>query len=170
MLRLRRLFGSPRPIPSRHTKRSQGGSLQRPPKGSTPTTRGAPTSLLRSSGWWIRCPCPCVWRAHAQGRRPSWYGALADLGQGRWRPPPPRWRSTRPITAMSCRPSSPLPSTKRFRLWDTTTWETCTRKTTTSKWNEPLRSGRQPARVCLAWLARHGAVLAPLLRVPPPRW
>ena len=95
----------------------------------------------------MRCPCPCGCRAHAQGRPPSWCGALADCGRGQWRPPPPRWRCTQPSTAISHRWSSPLPSTRRCRLWDTTTWETCTRKTTESKGNEPLRSGRLPARV-----------------------
>ena len=43
-------------------------------------------------------------------------------------------------SAMSHRWLSPLPSTRRCRLWGTTTWVTWTRKTTESKGNEPLSS------------------------------
>ena len=78
-----------------------GDALPYSPQDNTPTIRGAPTSSVRCSGWWMRYPCPCGCRTRARGRPPYWCGALADQERGQWRPPPPRWRCTPRNTPMS---------------------------------------------------------------------
>ena len=147
MLGPKRTFESRRPIPSKPTKRSEGDALPCSPRVNTPTIHGVPTSSLRRSGWWMRCPCPCGCRARARGRPPSWCGAQTDRERGQWRPPPPRLRCTPRSMAMSQKWLSPRPSTRRCRPWGTTTRVTYTGQTARSRGNEPLTSGRLPAKV-----------------------
>ena len=67
----------------------EGGALPCSPQGNTPTIHGAPTSSLRCSGWWMRCPCPCGCRARARGQPHPGAGPWRTTSGGNGGPCPP---------------------------------------------------------------------------------
>ena len=172
VLGVSKTFESPSRIPSRPTKRSEGGALPGSPHDKAPTIRGALTSSVRCSGWWMRYPCPCGCWARDRGRTAYWCRALADQEWGQWRPPPPGWRCTPPHTATSCKWSSPPPFYKavkalgEHKLGDMYTADHRVKGQRTLKQRAPARRGIPGLR---GWLARHNTVVASLLRVPLPR-
>ena len=130
----------------------------------------SPTSSLRCSEWWMRCPCPCGCRAHARERPPSWCGALADRGRAVAAPAPKvEVYPTRcgDVTQVVIPPTiyETVQALAYHHLGDLYTEDHRIKGERALK--EPARKGIPGL---WAWLACHSAVLAPLLRVSPPRW
>ena len=167
-------------MPSKPTRRSAGAALPCLPRGGTPTIRGAPTLSVRCptlsvrcSGWWMRCPCRCGCRADARELPPLWCGAPAGRERGQWRPPAPRVEVYNTlygdITQVVVPPTiyEMVHTLGYHRLGDLYTADYRVVGERALKERAPAGKGIPGLR---AWLARHIAVLTPLLRAPTPQW